>query len=154
MCPSISVYPREFSSWNLISVHIDRNRSSLSNRQELQNSTIQRTSNVRSRTTPATTSSLIALLEVLASQAALSLESASLDEKEALLKEVNHRVKNNLQLISSFLNLQAARIADPAIAEQLADSRNRVRSIGRNVTRSPEVSISTACSCRSAQRRD
>ncbi|HUN96725.1 MAG TPA: AAA family ATPase [Bradyrhizobium sp.] len=75
------------------------------------------------------TPSRIALLEVLASQAALSLESATLEEKDALLKEVHHRVKNNLQLICSLLNLQAARISDPAIVEQLADSRNRVRSM-------------------------
>jgi predicted ATPase/two-component sensor histidine kinase len=71
----------------------------------------------------------IAMLELLASQAALSLESASLEEKDALLKEVHHRVKNNLQLISSLLNLQAARIADPAVAELFADSRNRVRAL-------------------------
>src|SRR4051812_17178065 len=54
---------------------------------------------------------------------------ASLEEKEALLREVHHRVKNNLQLISSLLNLQAARIAEPAVAELFAESRNRVRSM-------------------------
>lgn len=71
----------------------------------------------------------IAILNLLASTAALSVENASLEENEALLKEVHHRVKNNLQLISSLLNLQAARIVDPAVAELFADSRNRVRSM-------------------------
>jgi two-component sensor histidine kinase len=78
----------------------------------------------------------LAVLRLLASQAAVSLENASLEEKqallaekEALLHEVHHRVKNNLQLISSLLNLQAARATDKAVAELFADSRNRVRSM-------------------------
>ena len=75
------------------------------------------------------TSSREAVLQLMASQAAISLENASLGEKEALLKEVHHRVKNNLQLVSSLLNLQAAQIADPKVAELFADSRNRVRSM-------------------------
>jgi predicted ATPase/two-component sensor histidine kinase len=71
----------------------------------------------------------VAMLRLLASQAAMSLQNAALGEKEALLKEVHHRVKNNLQLITSLLNLQAARVADPAVAELFADSRNRVRAM-------------------------
>jgi predicted ATPase/two-component sensor histidine kinase len=82
------------------------------------------------------TPSRTAVLKLLASQAAISIENASLEEvealleeKDALLHEVHHRVKNNLQLISSLLSLQAARVADRSTAELFADSRNRVRSM-------------------------
>ena len=69
------------------------------------------------------------VLGVLASTAAVALENAALEENGALLKEVHHRVKNNLQLISSLLNRQASHIADPAVAELFIDSRNRVRAM-------------------------
>ncbi|QMV75097.1 AAA family ATPase [Comamonas piscis] len=71
----------------------------------------------------------VALLTLIASMAATSMENASLGEKESLLQEVHHRVKNNLQLISSLLSLQAHRIPEPAVAELFAESRNRVRSM-------------------------
>lgn len=54
---------------------------------------------------------------------------ASLKEKEALLQEVHHRVKNNLQLICSLLDLQQSRIDDPRTRGFLKDSEERVKSM-------------------------
>lgn len=54
---------------------------------------------------------------------------ASLEEKDLLLREVHHRVKNNLQVISSIFSLQAQYNDDPEILSLLADSQNRIRSM-------------------------
>ncbi len=53
----------------------------------------------------------------------------SLAEKEALLKEIHHRVKNNLQIVSSLLYLQEERLQDVAAAGILRDCQNRVKSM-------------------------
>jgi two-component sensor histidine kinase len=50
-------------------------------------------------------------------------------EKDILLSEIHHRVKNSLQVVSSLLSLESARIQDPSINEVLQSTQNRIRSM-------------------------
>ena len=56
---------------------------------------------------------------------------AALDRHQILLKEVNHRVKNSLQVVSSMLVLQARSVDDPDLSEQLNQASTRVNAVGR-----------------------
>ena len=68
------------------------------------------------------------MLESRVAERTLALQS-SLDEKQALLKEVHHRVKNNLQVIASLLRMEGRRAAQPATKVVLAEMRDRIHSM-------------------------
>jgi two-component sensor histidine kinase len=54
---------------------------------------------------------------------------AAVREREVLLREIHHRVKNNLQVISSLLGMQSHHVADPTVRAVLEESRTRVQAI-------------------------
>jgi two-component sensor histidine kinase len=56
---------------------------------------------------------------------------AALDRHQILLKKVNHRVKNSLQVVSAMLQLQASSVGDPALSERLNEASSRVNAVGR-----------------------
>ena len=55
----------------------------------------------------------------------------ALDRHQILLKEVNHRVKNSLQVVSSMLHLQASAVGDPALSDRLNEASTRISAVGR-----------------------
>jgi two-component system, sensor histidine kinase PdtaS len=61
------------------------------------------------------------------SQVSLAAKNA---ENELLLKEIHHRVKNNLEVVSSLLELQSAQMEDPSVKTAMLSSQNRVQSMG------------------------
>ncbi|MFV9505554.1 MAG: sensor histidine kinase [Oscillochloridaceae bacterium umkhey_bin13] len=69
------------------------------------------------------------LRDVTAEHAAAMRLRSSLAEKDMLLKELHHRVKNNLQVIASMLRLQSDQLSDPEVRELFLESQRRVRAM-------------------------
>lgn len=69
------------------------------------------------------------ILDISPQKRAEAVMRSSLTEKELLLKEIHHRVKNNLQVVSTLLDLQADFTDDPHTQSLFAESRGRVRSM-------------------------
>ena len=66
----------------------------------------------------------------------------SLAQKDAMMREIHHRVKNNLQVITSLLNMQQRALADPAAREAMSDTRQRITALAliyRALYQSPDL---------------
>ena len=71
----------------------------------------------------------ITLASTLANQTALAIENAQLVTNAAVVREMHHRIKNNLQTVAMLLRMQAGESADQATREALSTSINRILSI-------------------------
>ena len=66
----------------------------------------------------------------------------NLEQKDTLMREIHHRVKNNLQIITSLLNMQQRALTDPAAREAMADTRQRITALAliyRALYQSPDL---------------
>ena len=66
----------------------------------------------------------------------------SLAQKDALMREIHHRVKNNLQVISSLLNMQQRALSDPAARTAMSDTRQRITALAliyRTLYQGPDI---------------
>jgi len=78
---------------------------------------------------PGTKISVASLMDVTERKKAEEKMKASLKEKEVLLQEIHHRVKNNMQIVSSLLRLQSAKAEDKKTQEIFRECQNRIRTM-------------------------
>jgi len=75
---------------------------------------------------------------------ALNEKDGLLEQKEMLLKEVNHRIQNSLQLVSSFLGLQSRSMGDPKLHEAFEEARRRLQAVAlvhRRLYRADQIEV-------------
>lgn len=98
-------------------------------RKELELRISKRTDELNQRTTQLQLMNKALSDEIKARKQTEKLVRASLKEKEVMLKEIHHRVKNNLQVISSLLNLQSGYATDEQTQNLFKECQHRVRSM-------------------------
>lgn len=72
---------------------------------------------------------MVWVMDITARKAAEAQTRSSLQQKELLLQEVHHRVKNNLHIISNLLDLQSDQITDQRLLNVFTDSQNRIQAM-------------------------
>jgi two-component sensor histidine kinase len=97
--------------------------------EDLRAAKIELEKRVEERTSALAQANVRLMLEIEEKNKAQEKIQESLEEKILLIREIHHRVKNNLQVISSLLNLQSGYIKDKESLELFNESRNRIRSM-------------------------
>jgi len=72
---------------------------------------------------------IVGVTDVTEARSALAALRSSVSEKETMIKEIHHRVKNNLQIVSSLLQMQVSKAGDPTLAHHLRESVGRIQSM-------------------------